>query len=209
MRLSPATLLPIAWLVPATITAQDVDPAPSQPANLDFEDMSRESPPEGWYLAGSHPDEYVAITDTETLHSGSGSALISATEATPGGFGTLSQTLDAEPYWAQRLRLSAWIKTEGVEGSVMLWMRVDGQLERQMLGFDNMMDRDPIGSTTDWTKYEIVLDVPPEDSRQILYGVILGGAGRVWVDDVRLESVGHDVETTSMLPEGGMIMEEQ
>lgn len=209
MRSILVALLLLSPLGTETLRAQEAEDAPLHPTNLDFEDMSRESPPAGWFLAGSHREDYVARIDTETVHAGSGSAMISNAQATPGGFGTLMQEFDAADYWAQRLRYSAWVKTENTDGGVTLWMRIDGQLERQMLGFDNMGDREPVGSTTEWTKYEIVLDVPPEASRLIALGIIFSGTGRAWIDDVVVEEVGDDVETTSMLPPGGMIMEEQ
>jgi hypothetical protein len=48
-----------------------------------------------------------------------------------------------------------------------------------------MEDR-PITGTTDWGKYEIVLNVP-ENSTGILYGILLAGTGEAWVNGMQLE----------------------
>jgi hypothetical protein len=65
----------------------------------------------------------------------------------------------------------------------------------QLLGLDNMQNR-PITGTTDWQKYEIVLDIPG-DGATIGFGALLQGRGEIWLDDVNLEIVGQDVPTTN------------
>jgi hypothetical protein len=62
-----------------------------------------------------------------------------------------------------------------------------------------MGDR-PINGTNDWTKYEIVLDVP-ENSAKIFYGVLISGAGQIWVGDIVFEIVGNDVPSTNKIKE--------
>ncbi len=74
-----------------------------------------------------------------------------------------------------------------------LWFRVDGP-NNTTLAFDNMEQR-AIKGTTDWTRYEIVLDVPNEAQR-LAFGVLLAGGGQVWMDDLRFEVVPTTVKTT-------------
>jgi len=57
-----------------------------------------------------------------------------------------------------------------------------------------MEDR-PIKGTHDWTRYEIVLDVAP-DAGSMLFGLLLHGAGKVWLDDVTFDVVDTRVPTT-------------
>jgi len=52
-----------------------------------------------------------------------------------------------------------------------------------------------IHGTTDWTEHSIVLDVP-ESATNIAFGIMLGGNGTVWFDDVSFEVVGNDVSIT-------------
>jgi hypothetical protein len=53
--------------------------------------------------------------------------------------------------------------------------------------------------TTDWTKYECVLDVSG-DAINLVFGFGLSGNGRAWVDDFQFDVVGADVPTTNALP---------
>src|SRR4030095_6622009 len=69
--------------------------------------------------------------------------------------------------------------------------------QARMLGFDNMDNR-PVKGTTDWTKYELVLDVP-EATTMILYGFFVYEKGKAWADDLRFEVVGKDVPSTNLM----------
>jgi hypothetical protein len=82
-----------------------------------------------------------------------------------------------------------------LEGKAGLWMRIDGK-EKTGLAFDNMMER-PVKGTTDWKKYEVVLDVPAE-AEEIFFGFLVAGKGRGWVDDIKFEVVNNDVPTTAL-----------
>lgn len=63
-----------------------------------------------------------------------------------------------------------------------------------------MEDR-PIKGTSDWNRYEIVLDVSTE-AVHLAFGVLLAGKGQVWIDDIQFEAVGPDVLPTGQpLPE--------
>jgi len=63
------------------------------------------------------------------------------------------------------------------------------------------MENRPIKGSTDWQKYEVVLDVP-EGSMEIAFGILLAGKGQAWVDDLQLDVVGTDVPSTNMIKEG-------
>ena len=152
--------------------------------------------PSGWIVAGSAPADYEFSRDETTSASGRHSARIVAKPgAGSNGFGTLMQTIDAESYRGGRWRLSAKLKTSGTARAQM-WMRVDGP-ERKVLAFDNMDSR-PITGTTDWKRYEIVLDVPSE-SLDIAFGFFLAQEGTVWADDFKLEKVAASVPVTSTI----------
>jgi len=74
-------------------------------------------------------------------------------------------------------------------------MRVDGKGE-DMLQFDNMGNR-PITGSNGWSKISVVLDVP-EESESISFGVLLAGAGKVWIDSIRFEAVSLEVPSTNL-----------
>ena len=154
--------------------------------------------PHGWYLAGSKPAEYETGVDAQTTYAGQVSAYLKAKKPVVDGFGTLMQDFHAKDYVGKRVRFSAFVKSEDVESWAGLWMRVDqgeGATPR-VLAFDNMSTR-PIKGTADWTNYAVVLDVP-DGATGIFFGVMVNGAGSVWMSDVKVETVGMDVPTTAL-----------
>ncbi|RPI66204.1 MAG: hypothetical protein EHM47_17210 [Ignavibacteriales bacterium] len=154
--------------------------------------------PKGWFAAGSNPSEYEVGIDNSLFQDGKSSAYIKSKKPKTNEFGTLMQYIDAGNYVEKRLRLSGYIKSDAVEGWSSMWMRIDGDMGKQ-LGFDNMRGR-TIHGTTDWKKYEIVLDVP-SGSVGIAFGVILGGKGKVWFDNMKLEVVNNSVPVTNLVKE--------
>jgi hypothetical protein len=190
---------------------QDVastDLIPSKPVNLDFESppKSRQAQsPVGWGEEGSHPQDYEIGVDRKVRRGGNASAFVRSKPSQHAGFGLLTNTCKAGDYVGKRLRLSGFVKSEQVEKQAGLWMRIYGV--PQTLGYDNMSDR-PIKGTSDWKRYDIVLDVPP-GSTDIAFGVLLEGKGQVWVDDLRLEEVGLDVASTSLPLEKVLTAEER
>jgi hypothetical protein len=69
------------------------------------------------------------------------------------------QELRAGRYAGKRLRLSAFIKSDGVQDWAGQWMRVGK--DSQSVAFDNMQDR-PSKGTSGWQNYHVVLDVPQD-----------------------------------------------
>jgi hypothetical protein len=153
--------------------------------------------PPGWIIAGTAPTNYAFAVDPMTPVSGSKSASISAKpSATSNGFGTLMQIIAADDYRGSRLRLSGYLRTRNADRAQM-WMRVDGP-DHKVLAFDNMDSR-PVTGTTEWKRYDIVLDVP-QNSVDVALGFFLAGRGEVWGADFKLEKVGATVPVTSLGP---------
>jgi hypothetical protein len=152
-----------------------------------------------WSLAGNRPQDYVYGKDDKVCYEGRKTSYLKALETARGAtndFGTLMLSIDAENYRKKRLRFSAAVKSEGIQGWAGLWMRVDGIQKGPTLSFDNMEDR-PIQGTTDWQNYAIVLDVP-EESMNISFGILLTGKGQLWFNAPHLEEVGDDVPAHNM-----------
>jgi TIR domain len=158
-------------------------------------DISKEAIMKSWFIAGSHPRDYEQGIDSSVTYSGKSSGYLKAKMAQPRGFSTLMQIFKADYYRNKRMRLSAAVKSEGLEDWAGLWMRIDGP-GRKSLGFDNMKSR-PIKGTTDWQKYEVVLDVPQE-SVSIAFGILLRGKGQAWLSDLQFGEVQADVPVTSI-----------
>lgn len=155
--------------------------------------LAAAKPPEGWIAAGAAPRDYEMGTDKAVSLNGKASAFLRAAKPTPAGFGTLMQIFRAEDFRGKRVRLSAQVQSRDVVEWAGLWMRVDGKGDRPK-AFDNMQRR-PIRGTTPFTEYQVVLDVAA-DAEAIAFGILLDGAGALWMNAVRFEIVDKNVPVT-------------
>ena len=159
-----------------------------EPQNLLFAQELERWELRGDYLldaSGLHWQDYTSGTDEMGPRPGMKSGYLKAQVPQPLGFADLRQAILAEHYQNTRIRLSADIKTDGVEQQAGLYLRViDPAMtkppeERQQVTFQG---------THDWTRSEIQVEVPPE-SMHILFGISLTGKGQIWVTNVQLESI--------------------
>jgi hypothetical protein len=149
--------------------------------------------PKNWFMAGSHPQDYVASLDRTAAHNGGASAMLASRSDHPKGFGTLMQTIQPASFRGKRLQFTAHVRSQGIKEWAGLWLRVDGT-GTSPLSFDNMQDR-PIRGNSDWKSVRIVLDVPQE-ATAIAFGILLYGPGKVWLDSARFDVVDASVATT-------------
>jgi hypothetical protein len=150
--------------------------------------------PEGWFEAGSHPGNYDMGIEKGAGQDGKNAATIKSKEKKIKGFGTLMQDCLPQKFIGKRVRMSGYMKSKDVESWAGFWMRVDEAGSQTPLSFDNMHDRS-IKGTTEWKKYEIVLDVPAKASN-IAYGALLYGTGQIWFDKLNFEVVDAYLPTT-------------
>ena len=111
------------------------------------------------------------------------------------------QSFAATNYLGKRVRFSGYVKSENITRWAGLWMRIDGPTSGgspKSLGFDNMQGR-PIKGTSDWQRYEIVLDVP-ESAVGIAFGILLDGPGEAWLNSSDIEIVSTAIPTTGTTP---------
>jgi len=156
---------------------------------------ARAQVPAGWQAVTDGSNEYTVTTDGARRDGGQGyaGATIKANVESPRGSAMLAQSIRADAYRGKRILLSGYLKTIGVnEGTAVLFMRVDGDGIVQTSDF---MQNRPLMLTTDWTRSEIVLDVP-RNAIGVTYGFMLGGTGQAWLDDVAIDVVSDDVPVT-------------
>lgn len=167
-----------ATLVAAVAHASEVDPKLPQP----------------WFKNGAPPaaEQCEAGVDAQIEARGTRNITLKC-EAEHDGFVGVMQNFGAEKYRGQRIRFSALIKAESVEGWGGIWMRVD-DVNKPSTAFDNMSQR-PVKGTADWTPYAIVLDVS-DNAAGIFFGTLMSGKGQLWITDLRFEVVGTDVPVT-------------
>lgn len=146
--------------------------------------------PAGWLLRGSAPQDYDLVSDRDLVYRGNASALLKShdKDISPYLFGSALQVAAAEPFIGKRVHLSAYMRIldDDRERSAVLWLRAT-DLNSALLISETTSARAP-KLTEDWTRYDIVADMPWE-ATEIIYGVSLRGKGAVWIDDVRIEAI--------------------
>lgn len=183
---TPALLLAVVALAAAV----PVLAAPVALVNPGFESTKpgEGGQPEGW-VAIQHAGEesYDFVLDSAQKKSGTQSLQIRKIGREP--YGTITQVLPGEPFAGTTVRLSAWIRTEGVPegrgtgaGLVLMALRGSSFLAHEF------MKKSRVRGTTDWTRYTIELALPPATTR-LEIGATLEGGGTTWIDDFELEVV--------------------
>ena len=150
--------------------------------------------PKNWLKAGTDAKSYKMGIDVGAGQDGKNAATIQSKKDGIKGFGTLMQNCLPDKFLGKRVRMTGYIKSENVTGWAGLWMRVDQKDSNKAMSFDNMQDR-AVKGTTEWTKYEIVLDVPLT-AKNLAYGALVSGGGTIWFDSISFEEVDESVPTT-------------
>ena len=153
--------------------------------------------PDGWILSGSNPENYKTGLDNQISQHGQKCGFIESTVTDPSGFTTLMQQCSVNNFKGKRIKMTGFIKTKDVDQGGMMWIRIDDFDKKIMADFDNMEDR-PITGNSDWTKCEIIFDVP--DVKCLLsFGFMLAGSGKIWFDNLTFEIVNASVDKTAYL----------
>lgn len=159
--------------------------------NGGFEVASPSDPgrPDGWVLMQHAGDvAYRVSLDPDHPKAGGHSARLESIR--PEVFGSLAQSLSAQPWRGRTLRFSGWLRTRDVKGND--FGRGAGLFLNSMRGGGPLryaqMTTTAVRGTTGWTRYEVTLTVP-QDADQLEIGLIQFGEGTTWIDDVALDVV--------------------
>jgi hypothetical protein len=171
MRFRPALAL---LLTLAPVPAQDLPLA----AVLTFETAQAGGVLTGW--ATSPPNS--AVADGAIVRNGSWSARLERTTTSSDEFSGLSKSIPLDAA-GKAIVLRGFLRTENVTGFVSLWIREDGAFTRN-LAFASTQGRGVKG-TNDWHEHSVTVPINL-DARQLVFGVLISGSGKVWVDDLEL-----------------------
>jgi hypothetical protein len=164
----------------------------------------------GWVKGDTASEQYAVLVDSSVSLSHKASALIvvkgiggqgaghlvqytaDGRVTFPGaGSGSLTQAIRADQFRGRRVRFSGYLKGLEFGKLARLWLRVDGAGHALEFGETTKT------ASTDWTKYEVVLNVP-EDSLTIHFGFELINGGQLWGDDFRFEVVDDNVQAANI-----------
>ncbi len=99
------------------------------------------------------------------------------------GFAGLQQRADASRCAGRTVTMSAMVRAQGVFPGAFLWVGAEDGGGR-MIGMTKS-EPDSIRGTGDWRPVEVTWILPGAAARVVI-GISLMGAGRVWLDEVRL-----------------------
>jgi hypothetical protein len=141
-----------------------------------------------WRFFGDK-SQYGCGVDTSAL-GGTSSAFLRSTVA-HAGHARLEQAIKPDDYRGKHLRFSGEVKIEHVEQQAGLRIRI--MTPPSMRQDERSRQEKWVQGTQDWMRYELTLPVPvPEDARSIVFGLLLRGAGQVWLANARLEVIEQD-----------------
>lgn len=153
--------------------------------NPGFEEASTSATPPHW-RAGT-PDT-VATLDKAEKHTGDWS--LSITPKGAGRFASMVQTIDVRQAQGKLIKLSAWVKAQGVTGSPPgIWLRSIPKND-EPAQFAGSYAK-PIVGDMDWALRESTYYFVSPNDIQLTVGVNIAG-GRIWVDDLKIEAFALD-----------------
>jgi hypothetical protein len=95
-------------------------------------------------------------------------------------------TLDARPLRGRRAAAIVFVRTQGVTGRGDVWLRVQGE-GSPVDGPGLATSIAHLSESAEFTRYELVVDVPV-DASSVQLGLGLGGPGMLWMDGVKVEA---------------------
>lgn len=161
--------------------------------------------PAGWFRGGTAWESYEIGIDKGAGQNNGNAATIKSIEKEIKGYGWLMQSCLPGKYLGKRVRMSGYMKTRDVSDWAEFFFSVYEKVSAYEkdrpngpLAIDNMHDAGvdrSVKGTTDWKKYEIVLNVP-DNASDLEYGAFLQGTGQIWFDNITFEIVDNSVPTT-------------
>lgn len=133
-----------------------------------------------WWL--NNAEEYDLSADPLISPNGDTSIILQSAVQWPKEPCFICNDCSPEKYRDRKVKFSAYLKAELLNATVQLWVRVDTEDQINRPGcFDNMYDT-RIRTSIDWQEISVTAYVPM-DSTKIVYGVILSGAGKIWISN--------------------------
>ena len=165
--------------------------------NFNFENISPGNTlPDKWKKF-NQAKGYTGETTTTEKHSGERSLLIERTGGDSSDtFGSIVNVIPAK-YLGKEIEFKAYLKFQDVTNFVGILIRVDNAM--QMVDFQSLA-HEQIHGTKDWAKYSIKAKLPP-GAQTIYVAAILGGPGKLWVDDAQLLIDGQDISQAKLNPD--------
>ena len=143
-----------------------------------------DAPPSGWGKLPVDTARCRYARDDRVAFRGAASARIGCTfDSTARGFSGLLQRIDARRCAGRTVMLSAMVRSEALRPGAFLWVGAE-DADGKLIAMSRSAP-DSIRSTQEWSPVEVAGGVPPGAARALI-GLSLVGAGRMWIDEVRV-----------------------
>lgn len=133
-------------------------------------------------------DLYEMKADNVVKHSGTNSLQISSKKESANELQTFSQKVPVPGKGLRKIEISAYIKSENIQGNIALWTQVRDE-KKNMIDFANSVTQNhKVSPNEDWKKYflEFILD---DQANYFVLGGFLMGGGKVWFDDFSVSEI--------------------
>ncbi len=155
--------------------------------------------PQGWKRQGKGFDitlnKHISYSGKTSVH------FFPSADTSNYRFGWLGQFINAGQYLGKRVRLSGYFKSKDLQGYACVFLYV--VMSSDEISGDTRGYNRSIFGTLNWTRDEIVIDIP-QAAKLIALGMVVssvnaiasGECPEVWVDNMNFEEVSLDVPLT-------------
>lgn len=159
-----------------------------QPLNLGFEEVIHgTSQPLDWKVKTGNDENYKISVDSDAKE-GKNSLLIESKEGSQ-EYATVQYHIPNR-YNGKKMIVTGFIKSKNVKGKAGIAYSLNRQ--DRMLTYSAMIDN-AVSGTTEWTEYQLELDLHPK-AEAIVLELGLYGEGQVWYDDLKVFIDGKNIE---------------
>lgn len=166
--------------------------------NWGFERVSANKElPDKWIMFSAGIGYKSAYT-TEVKHSGERSLMMERTEKKDADPFTCIAKMIPAKYAGKEIEFRAYLKLEKVKEFVSIIIRIQ-DANYKIIQFKSSQLSQKINGTRDWQLYSIKAPMPA-DAQTIFVGQVLGGPGKLWIDDVQVLIDGKDISLAPLNP---------
>jgi len=140
---------------------------------------------------------YQFKVDTAVKHSGKQSLMLTRVDSVGGSTYCSSLFWRPAKYEGREIEFKAWLKFENVTDFVSIMIN-QYDTEGYSLGFKSLQS-EKIHGTKDWKLYSVKVPLSSK-SQSLAFGCILGGGGKLWMDDIQVLIDGKDISVAPINP---------
>lgn len=157
----------------------------AQLQNPSFEN-STDNFPDNWNV--KNIDSYVWKIDNSQKYQGKNSFQIIGNSQETKIFQSFSQNISIEGKARRKIEISAYVKSENINGKINLWCQVFDIDGKKIDSGTSHTQQKPIITNSDWTKYSLQFIID-ENAKSLKIGSLLAGSGNVWFDDFDIKEI--------------------